>query len=321
MRRPNVPGSPPLCSPTLGLVQVMLAAALWSTVGVATELVPQAASLPQEALGMWRMLIGGAAILLWLVLLRPEWLRSIRRLELRRLLDFAASSAVFQLCLFKSFALLGVTATVFFTVCLPPVLAALAALAKKGDGRRGGQDRAVFGALSLAVAGLGVFLGWTPGGAPDPDTGLGLSLAVVGSVAFVIMTSAARALAREAGPMVVAGVGLSLSGLLMAAVGLMTGSQMVPPAAETEGTVLGLVAYLGLGPTALAYVLYCAGMARCRSAHVGLVASMIEPALAAVLAGILLHEMVTLAQFAGCLLLMLAMVVLWQGERRTSGAA
>ncbi len=152
MRRPNVPGSPRLCSSTLGLVQVMLAAALSSTVGVTTKLVPEATSLPQEALGMWRMLIGGAAILLWLVLLHPEGLRAIRRLEQRRLFDFAAGAAVFQLCLFKSFALLGVTATVFFTVCLPPVLAALAAWAKQGGaGWRSGQDAAVLGALSLAV--------------------------------------------------------------------------------------------------------------------------------------------------------------------------
>ncbi len=135
------------------------------------------------------------------------------------------------------------------------------------------------------------------------------------------MTSAARALARQAGPMVVAGVGLSLSGLLLAVVGLAAGSPMLPHVYGADGTMLGLIAYLGLGPTALAYVLYCAGMARCRSAHVGLVASMIEPALAAVLAGVLLHETLTLVQFAGCLLLMLAMVVLWQGERRPSRAA
>jgi hypothetical protein len=62
-----------------------------------------------------------------------------------------------------------------------------------------------------------------------------------------------------------------------------------------------LLVYLGVGPTALAYICYCAGMARCRSAVVGLIASMIEPALAAVLA---------------VLVLALAMAILWWSEQR-----
>jgi drug/metabolite transporter, DME family len=76
-----------------------------------------------------------------------------------------------------------------------------------------------------------------------------------------------------------------------------------------------LLAYLGLGPTALAYFCYCAGMARCRSAISGLIATMIEPMVAAVLAMTLLHERLDSGEFVGCLLLMLAMAVLWQGER------
>lgn len=77
----------------------------------------------------------------------------------------------------------------------------------------------------------------------------------------------------------------------------------------------GFILYLGLGPTALAYVLYCSGMARCRSTNVGLVASMIEPAFAALLAWAVLHERLSTTELAGCGLVMLAMLTLCEAER------
>lgn len=76
-----------------------------------------------------------------------------------------------------------------------------------------------------------------------------------------------------------------------------------------------LVLYLGLLPTALAYLCYCTGMARCRTPVVGLVASMIEPLLAALLAALLLGEQVSATMTFGCALLMAAMVLLWRRER------
>ncbi|WP_365967741.1 EamA family transporter [Mesorhizobium sp.] len=81
---------------------------------------------------------------------------------------------------------------------------------------------------------------------------------------------------------------------------------------------LSVLIYLGLGPTALAYVCYCAGVARCRSAVAGLVASMIEPAVAAGLAFLFLNETLTAWQTLGCLMLLTAIVILWLDEQRSS---
>jgi DME family drug/metabolite transporter len=81
--------------------------------------------------------------------------------------------------------------------------------------------------------------------------------------------------------------------------------------------VMTLVAYLALGPTVLAYVIYCAGMARCRSASAGLVASMIEPGLAALLGWAILGENLSVFQALGCALVTAAMFTLWGAERRT----
>jgi drug/metabolite transporter, DME family len=298
-----------------GIGQVLVAAALWSTVGVATELVPATQALPQEVVGMARMLFGGAAILVLVLLLRGT-LRPALSLDPRRLAWFATAAAVFQLCLFECFQLLGVTATVFFTVCLPPLIGQGWEMLRRG----GARDRSDLQALAIAVLGLAVFAGWMPGDAPDRQMLFGIALALAGSVAFVVMTSAARSLSQEVSPVLVAGVGLCLAGIVLALVSLATGGLAVAALPEMDWQVASVLLYLGLGPTALAYVVYCAGMARCRTANVGLIASMVEPALAALLARVLIGELLSPTEIAGCLMLMLAMVVLWQGEEKAAGA-
>jgi DME family drug/metabolite transporter len=81
-----------------------------------------------------------------------------------------------------------------------------------------------------------------------------------------------------------------------------------------DPSLLVLVAYLAAIPTALAYVCYCAGMARCRSTAAGLTASMIEPAIAAFLAAWLLHERLGQGESLGCLLMAVAILVLMRAE-------
>ena len=51
-------------SAVLGAGLVIMAAALWATVGVAVKLVPAAAELPPEALGLARTLSAGPLVLL-----------------------------------------------------------------------------------------------------------------------------------------------------------------------------------------------------------------------------------------------------------------
>lgn len=298
-----------------GILLVIAAAALWATVGVATQLVPGALELPPELYGFARTAIAGPVLLMMAWIARRGKTLSLQRLRRNEIFVFALSSVVFQLCLFRSFAEVGVTVTVFLTVCLPPVLAMVWTV-MVGRLR---LNPAACTALGLAVAGLVAFSVGQGGGLPILRLdALSLVFPLLASVAFVVMSYAARSLTESATPMEVAGAGLTLSSLLLlptlpwllASDGTGIGTWVF-----ADGQVLLLLAYLGLGPTALAYFCYCAGMARCRSAISGLIATMIEPMVAAVLAMTLLHERLDSGEFVGCLLLMLAMAVLWQGER------
>lgn len=291
----------------------MVAAALWATVGVAVQITPAGGRIPEILLAAARTGIAGPMLLaVWALGVGAGKMVTLRRLAPGPLVVFALASAVFQICLFRCFAQLGVTAAVFLTVCLPPVLACAWSVARGVAGLSG--QSAV--ALALALGGMVlVALGDRDGGAPDAV--YGVVNGVIASVAFVAMSFAAAALARAARPILFTGAGLTLSALVLG--GLAIGAGQVG-GAEVMTTDLGtgpvlLIFYLGLLPTALAYLCYCMGMARCRTPAVGLVASMIEPLLAALLAALLLGEHVSATMMSGCLLLIAAMVLLWRAER------
>lgn len=299
----------------LGILQVMLAAILWGTVGVATKTVETAGTLPQETLALARLAVGGPALLVVLLVIARDSLSGVRRINLFWLGGFAIGCAVFQICLFRAFALLGVTVTVFLTVCLPPIMTTLWSVLRRDRGATGG----IIIALTLASLGLTIFamdglVGFSGGGE-------GLLLALIGSAAFVMMTFAARKLARTTSALAVAAFGLTASALALFTILPLSGPVSLFPTRLPDPGLAALVLYLGLGPTALAYVLYCGGMSRCRSALLGLVASMIEPVFAAMLAWAVLNERLSLHEAFGCALVTLAMLTLWRSEQRMLKAA
>ncbi|WP_431301177.1 DMT family transporter [Tabrizicola sp. BL-A-41-H6] len=293
-----------------GLLLVTCAAILWATVGVATQLVPGAADISPELYGFARTAIAGPILLALAWMVRQRNAPTGLNMRRKELFVFALSSIVFQLCLFRSFAEVGVTVTVFLTVCLPPVFAVAWALM---SGRAALSPEAG-AALGLAVAGLSSFA--TARGTALPTEVIYLCLPIVASGAFVVMSFSARTLAQTAAPLEVAGAGLTLSSLLLLPIiPWFLPSGRIAASVGIDANLLLLLVYLGLGPTALAYFCYCAGMARCRSAISGLIATMIEPMVAAALAMVLLHERLAIGELFGCLLLMLSMAVLWQGEQ------
>lgn len=296
-----------------GIALVLIAAALWATVGIGAQLVPHSAGIPPEFLGLARTGIAGPALLLAALTVLGRARLWSARLNPVALIVFAVSNAVFQIGLFKCFALLGVTITVFLTVCLPPILAMVIGWLRRREPVTPGNVIA----LAHAIVGLWMIADDRALGSAVASSSQGLGMAVIASFAFVAMSDAARSLGRTAPPLVVAGAGLSLSSLvlllLLPAATAASLSTLVGGLADPA--TLALVVYLGLAPTALAYVCYCTGIARCRSALVALIASMIEPAIAAGLAVWILSDAPTPAEAMGCALLMLAMLVLWHGER------
>ena len=303
--------------PLLGLGLICLAAALWATVGVASGMMRSGARVDPAVAGLLRTGLGAIGVLAVSALAcRTGAASAVRRLPLAALFAFGVAGAVFQIALFAAFDHVGVTITVAVTVCAPPLILAAADACLGGRG----QGMALFAALALATAGVAlVSLG-------RPDAALlagaldwrAIWLLATASVAFAGVAAAARAMARRMHPLPAAGLGLAATAAALALVVCPTQTGAVALAALgglywSDWVILG---YIGIAATGGAYVAFVYGLRLCRSASVGFAATMIEPALAALLAAAVLQERVSLAAAIGCVLMLVAIGALTWSEHR-----
>ncbi|MFU8778239.1 DMT family transporter [Roseovarius autotrophicus] len=296
-----------------GLLLVGLAACLWGTVGVATVLLSDGDFKDPAVAGLVRALLGAGSLLIVAALLRlprPGW----RDLPLWALLLFGVAGATFQICLFAAFSVVGVTVTVAVTVCAPVLIVALvdAVVLRKLPERRF--------VLATLIASAGVLLA-LPEAAPAEVIRVGgmqgAILLAGASIAFAVLALVTRTITRRCEPVRAAGLGLLSSAIVLAAIiGLRTSHPELKLGPLPPWRDMIILIYIGVAATGGAYLAFVIGMHRCRSASVGLTATMIEPGVAALLAALILHERLKPEEALGCALMIAAMIFLSRGERR-----
>jgi DME family drug/metabolite transporter len=199
-------------------------------------------------------------------------LRYLRgRAALVRLVVSGVLLAEFQAAYQVAVARISVSLATLITIGCVPVFVALGTGVRE---RRWPVPRACLAILG-SVVGLGLLSG-APAGVDgwDAFVGVGASLLAGGGFALLTLVTA-RAVA---GQHVITCVGLLLGGVLLLPLAVVDGM-----AIPLTGDVLGLVAYLGLVPTAVAYGAYFAGLRHTHPTAAAL-ATMLEPLTATVLA-------------------------------------
>ncbi|EHR51993.1 putative permease, DMT superfamily [Saccharomonospora marina XMU15] len=276
-----------------GALNLLVAGVLWGTGGLAGSVLATRAHLHPLAVASYRLLLGGgfAVVLLWII----GGLRTLPRTRTvaRRLLTAGALLALFQACYFASVTLTSVSIATMTTIGSAPVFVAL------GDAvleRRRPSNATV---LSLAGALLGlVLLTWSPDGGGDRwRLAAGVVCALVSGLGFATLTLATRRQVEGLDPLRTTAFGLLLGGVLLLPLGLWTG--MALPA---RLDVLAVAVYLGVVPTALAYLAYFRGLRRSQPVLAAL-AALLEPLTAALLAAVLLGERLGALGWCGAALL------------------
>jgi len=186
-----------------------------------------------------------------------------------------------------------------------PVLIALGARLTLGE--RIGRGGAV--AVTGALAGLGVL---TLGGADASVRPLGVLLGLLSAAGCCVMTLITRAARAESSGTSVAVFAVTSLCLLPLAL-----DEGLLPHTARPALLLGLLAYLAIVPTALAYTLYFAAAAVVRSTTVSVI-MLLEPVSAAVAAVVLFGERLTPAVLVGTLLMLGAVAGLAVTETRVA---
>jgi DME family drug/metabolite transporter len=292
----------------LGLVLVCLAAVSWGTTGSVMALLAREGT-PSPLLVGWARMAGATPCLLLAIALVPpgttargEW----RPRDWAKATLLGAAMAAYQVCYFWAVPRTGVALTALLAICSAPLMiAAGAAFTLKER-----PSPATLAALLLAVAGTAMVLaGPRADGAAPPAFAAGALAALGAGLSYAVYAVTAKGLLRRAAPLPLAALTFTLAALLLTPVLALT-----PSAAAQLAAGWPLLLYLGVVPTAAAYVVFGAGLRRVTVTTAG-IATLLEPLTAATLGVLLFGERLGTVGWVGAALLLGALGLLaWAGS-------
>jgi len=282
---------------------VAVAAALWGTIGLAATIMP--VDVPAHAVGAAGMGFGGVLLLL----LAPR--RAVGVIVDPRarwwLLAGVLGVIAYPLAVYPAMRLTGVAIANVVALGSGPVFAAV--IEWIAERRRPSPVWGV--ATAIAVAGI-VLL--AAGGTEGAGEGLvlpGVVLGLVGGLGYAVYAVASSRVIRSGhAPVPVMGAMFGLAAVVLVPVGVLGGAPMFG-----SWPAIGLVAYLAIGPLALAYALFGIGV-RTLPASTATTVSLLEPAVATLLAVLVLGERLAALAWLGFALILVAVVVVGAFDRR-----
>jgi DME family drug/metabolite transporter len=306
----------------LGLVLVCLAAASWGTTGSVMALLAREGT-PSPLLVGWARMAGAAPCLLLAVALVPpgttargQW----RPRDWAKAALLGAAMAAYQVCYFWAVPRTGVALTALLAICSAPLMIAAGAAVTLKER----PSPATVAALLLAVAGATMILvglradgaatfGSPAGGSTAGAFAAGALAALGAGLSYAVYAVTAKGLLRRAAPLPLAAVTFTLAALL-----LTPALALTPGAGAQLAAGWPLLLYLGVVPTAAAYVVFGAGLRRVTVTTAG-IATLLEPLTAATLGVLAFGERLGTVGWAGAAMLLGALGLLsWAGSDRPS---
>ncbi|MEV0598452.1 EamA family transporter [Streptomyces sp. NPDC050315] len=279
-------------------------AVIWGTLGPVAAQFPPGYMLQMAEL---RLLIGAAALYF---LARRRRLHHVpwQRREVMAVALGSVAVAGFSVSYFYAVELSGVATSTVIAIGGAPVLAGLTArfITRRHVTRTW--------AVATAVAVAGIALVSLPGGKIAFSLP-GTALAVLAAALYAAQADTIQAVARRHGPttavaVIFGGGALALSPWLPSA---------VPWVATDTGRLAGIL-YLGVFTTAVAYALFAHGVDRL-GAPTAVTISLLEPATAAALAAVWLHQSLSLPRWAGLVLVLGGLALMMRRQQPGPGSA
>jgi DME family drug/metabolite transporter len=284
---------------------VFAAAVLWGTTGLAAAYAPTVSPLVIGAVAM-----GGGGLLQ--IIANAEAMRA-NASELRRntgvIVVGALCVAVYPLAFYSSMRVGGVALGTVVSLASAPMASAVI--------ERALDDRALttrwMVACLVGIAGSTALCLTEISDAPGSSVPLGVALGLVAGATYAGYSWALRRLMNRRVPRGAAtGAVLGLGGVILAPIAVV-GLVLTASIPATAWLVLG---YLALVPMFVGYVLFSRGLAGI-DATTATTITLVEPAVATLLAVVILHEHVGVSGWVGLALLTLALLILAAPRRHT----
>ncbi len=285
-------------SARLGLIQISLAGVLWGTGGLAVQLIRERVPMSVLTISAWRMGLAAVVLLFTLLVLRrvPDLRRLLRERPWTAVLVGLCTGA-YQALYFAAVVAVGVTVSTVVALGLAPVLLTVA----ESISARRLPSRIRLLVLAAALGGL-VLVSTAAGlSVTGPHPVLGVALATASGATYALATALGRPLAESTSPLALATVTSTAGALGLLPLGLLASG----PHTSSDPAVVGLMVYLGVMTLAVAYGLMYAGL-RTVVGSAAVVATLLEPVTAAVLAAVVLGERLGVLGILGAALILVA---------------
>ena len=280
----------------ISTVCLLLSGLLWGTGGLIGTLLGRAAGLSALSVATYRLLAGGGLIVAVLALTGRRW--PTRRAAWTRIAVNGLLSALFQSCYFAAISLTSVSLATLVTIGGTPVIVTVVEQARGGRA----LGRAGVITMALALGGLGLLTGLPGGGFSETAVLASTGMALLSAAGFAVVTLIGTSPVTGLDELTLNGFGFSLGGMALLPLSAVVGGGLgFRPSLASAG----LLAALGIGPTAVAYTLYFRGL-RKASASTAALLSLIEPLAAAVLAALVLGDRLSTTGIAGAVMLLAA---------------
>lgn len=285
-----------------GILLLCAAAVLWGTIGPAVDVVDGRSDLSVLTIGAYRSVVA-VAVLAVVTTVGSRWAacRAVARALGRRVVVTGLLTAAFQLLFFVAVVIGGVSVTTVVALGFAPVLLLLVACVRRRRPPTRGET------LTVGTALLGLLLvGTTGSGAADASHPvLGVLVALASGAAYACSAALGGHLTQEHDALAVTTCTTAVVAAVLAPGGLVLAVLRGEALGTTDPVAWLLVAYLGAVTMALAYVLLYAGL-RSTPSGTAVVATLLEPVTAVLIAVLLLGESLTPAGALGCLLILAA---------------
>jgi drug/metabolite transporter, DME family len=281
-----------------GLIMVCLAGTVWGTIGPAVQLGHERSPLSPPTISGYRAIAAVATLVLAaLATRRLQACLSLARSHWRRVIVVGTLTATYQLLFFVAVVSAGVSVTTVVSLGFAPVLLLVVTSAQHR------RLPSIGRVLTVTAALLGLLLVSVAGSADDvSNAALGIPAALASGAAYALSAEFAPPLSKRHDGLTVTTLTMSVAAALLVPVGFAWAQSRREAMTTTDAGSWLLLIYLGVVTMAFAYVLLFAGL-RTTASGAAVVATLLEPVTAVLIAVSLLDERLTPAIAVGSLLI------------------
>lgn len=279
------------------LLLIVLAAVFWGTAGICAKYLISIYPLSPLTIGAWRLLIA-SPILLFIAQIMLKGKETIHSKHFVLFFIYGFAVAAYQITYFSAVNFTMVSTATLIAICTSPIFVAVLSKIFINES----LTRQLFMALTLSIVGTVMIIDLSSiSFRLNSQSLLGYTLAIGAGLSYATYAFTGKRLVAFYSPLRIVSIAFTLGALFML--------PFAQISFDLPMQAWGILLYLGIMPTAFAYIIFTIGLKR-TTATKAAIASLLEPLTSTILAVVFIGEQLNLLQSLGAVLMLTSLVII-----------